>query len=90
MAVLHGHALPHALSQPAGLPVLLGLGATLVHGREPRNLDQFAAGEDRGSHEEAEGAANVAEEVDGAVAELLLDEFVLEVLGRERELLIIV
>ena len=59
---------------------MLGGVAALFKRVEPGNLDQLAASEKRGSHEERKGAPDVAEEVDGPVADFLSHVLVLEIL----------
>jgi len=57
----------------------------LAHGRVPGHLQQLAAGQERGTHEQAERAADVAEQVYGAVAHLLANELELQRLQSEGE-----
>ena len=80
LLLLQRHGLPPAFPQPPRLPPLLVLDTALVHCSEPGHLHQLAACEDGGPHQETEGASDVAEEVNGAVTKLLLDELILEVL----------
>ena len=48
--------------------------------REPDDLEDLAAGEEGGAHEQAERPPDVAEEVDRAVPDRLSDELELQVL----------